>query len=495
MAAAVLAVAGCSGTSAGPKPQASTPGQSPAPSAGRPNIVFVLTDDLSWNLVPYMPHVQAMEAEGSTFAHFSVVDSLCCPSRSAIFTGEYPHDDGVFGNSGADGGYGAFQAHHDASASFALALQKAGYRTGFMGKYLNGYTPSDPVPPGWDEWDVAGWGYREFNYQLNENGTIHAYGNQPKDYLTDVLSAKANSFIDDSAAAHKPFALEVATFAPHSPDVPAPRDAGTFPELRAPRTPAWDRLPTDPPAWLKRFPPLSKLDKSRIDWWFRRRVESVQAVDRMIGQLKATLRKDGVAGNTYFVFSSDNGYHLGEHRMRPGKETAFETDIRVPLMVTGPGVPVGRRDATITSSIDLAPTFDAIAGRPEPAGADGVSMLGLWHGRPAPADWQRAVLVEHHGPVRSRSDPDYQLPLNASPPSYEAVRTASALYVRYDRGGEEYYDVARDPYELHNIVATVPRARLQRMRTLLAALVHCHGHAQCQAAAASPASAGSRSVG
>ena len=143
----------------------------------RPNFVFVLTDDLSWNLVSHMPHVQAMERAGITLSRYYVVDSLCCPSRSAIFTGEYPHDNGVFTNAGSDGGYFAFNQHGDQRKSFAMALHDAGYRTAMMGKYLNQYAPAYPVAPGWDEWDVAGnGGYGEFGYTLNQNGQRVRYG-------------------------------------------------------------------------------------------------------------------------------------------------------------------------------------------------------------------------------------------------------------------------------------------------------------------------------
>ena len=125
-----------------------TAGTGSAAAGPRPNFVFVLTDDLAWNLVSHMPHVQALQQAGTTMSGYYVVDSLCCPSRSAIFTGEYPHDDGVFTNMGKDGGYSAYNNNGDEQKSFALALQQAGYRTGFMGKYLNGYEPTDPVPPG-----------------------------------------------------------------------------------------------------------------------------------------------------------------------------------------------------------------------------------------------------------------------------------------------------------------------------------------------------------
>ncbi|WP_279632445.1 sulfatase-like hydrolase/transferase [Streptomyces bauhiniae] len=193
-----------------------------ATEAKKPNIVFVLTDDLATNLVQYMPHVQELQRDGTSFSNYFVTDSLCCPSRSSILTGKFPHNTGVFTNNGDDGGYGAYNRNGNERDCYGPALQKAGYRTGFMGKYLNGYLPADQhgtdkpyVPPGWDEWDVAGNGYPEFNYDLNENGKVVRYGHDPEDYLTDVVSKKATSFIDSSAAAKKPFVLELATFAPH----------------------------------------------------------------------------------------------------------------------------------------------------------------------------------------------------------------------------------------------------------------------------------------
>ncbi|MFD1049464.1 sulfatase-like hydrolase/transferase, partial [Kibdelosporangium lantanae] len=163
-------------------------------AAGPPNIVFVLTDDLSWNLVQYLPQVQKLQTDGMTFNDYVVTDSLCCPSRSSILTGRFPHDTGVFTNGGNDGGFGYFHGHGEESATFATALQAKGYRTAMMGKYLNGYQPADKlggtqpyVPPGWSEWDVAGNGYPEFDYNLNENHKVVHYGSDPEDYLTEAL--------------------------------------------------------------------------------------------------------------------------------------------------------------------------------------------------------------------------------------------------------------------------------------------------------------------
>jgi arylsulfatase A-like enzyme len=415
-------------------------------------------------------------------SHYYVVDSLCCPSRSAIFTGEYPHNNGVFTNHGRDGGYRAYNDNGNVRRSFAAALRHAGYRTALMGKYLNGYQPNDDPARGYDEWDVAGDGYAEYDYTLNHNGKQEPYGHEPQDYLVDVLAARGQQFIREAATDRQPFMLEVATFAPHRPYTPAQRYAHAMADLTYPRTPAYDTLPSDPPSWLRTRPPLGPAKAALIDTAYRERVRADLAVNDLIARLRKTLTEKGVAGNTYFVFSSDNGYHMGENRLLPGKQTAFDTDIHVPLVVTGPGVPAGRTVDEMASNIDLAPTFESLGGARVGAHVDGISLARLWRGT-RPKDWQQAVLVEHHGPDDHPGDPDRQSAPYGDPPSYEAVRTADALYVRYDNGEHEYYATARDPDERHNIAASGIPARL---RTMLAALQTCQGTAQCQAAARVP---------
>ena len=436
------------------------------------------------NLLRFMPHVQAMQHVGATFSNYFVTDSLCCPSRTATLTGQYAHNNGVFTNTGTDGGYATFQAHNDVTHTFGVALQKVGYRTGFMGKYLNGYLPTDPVPQGWNTWDVAGNGYPEFNYDLNENGAVKHYAHQPVDYLTDVLSGKAQGFIDQATTDHRPFMLEVATFAPHAPSTPAPRDADLFPTLKAPRTAAYDRLPTDPPSWLKGRAPLTLAQQQMINQKFRLRARSVVAVDEMIGRLTEELKAKGLAGNTDIVFSSDNGFHMGEYRLLPGKQTAFDTDIHVPLIISGPDT---RPNSTITelaSNIDLNPTFLQLGkALVDPHQTDGLSLVPLLAGQ-HPASWPTAVLVEHHGPNDSPSDPDRQTKAAADPPSYEAIRTATFTYVTY-RGSKdrEYYDLRHDPAELHNLAGHVSHVTLARLQLEVTALSHCKGQVSCRAAA------------
>ncbi len=475
---AMSALAGCGGSGSGARSARGVV----AGANRRPNIVFVLTDDLAQNLVRYMPHVLQMQHAGETFSHYFVTDSLCCPSRASILTGRFPHNTHVFDNSPPEGGYETFSERGEQRETFALALQRVGYRTALMGKYLNGYKPNAPggarVPPGWNEWDVAGDGYPEYGYHMNSDGRVRAYGYAPRDYLTNVIARKGVSFIERSAASRRPFLLELATFAPHSPYTPARRDYGEFPGLRAPRTPAFNTVGSEEPAWLRDFSPLDPSQVATIDAKFRRRAQAVQAVDRMIGEIEATLAAKGLARDTYIVFSSDNGLHMGEHRLRPGKLTAFDTDIKVPLVVTGPGVPAGRTVNQMSENIDLCPSFEELAGAPVSPSIDGHSLVRLLHGHRAPG-WRRDVLIEHHGRVLDAGDPDLPSEGSGNPPSYEAIRTPRSLYVEYVTGEREYYDLRQDPFELHNLAARLTRGHERRLHRTLERLERCRGAREC----------------
>ncbi|MFF4052906.1 sulfatase [Streptomyces chartreusis] len=450
-------------------------------AAERPNIVFVLTDDMSSNLLQYMPEVRKLQSQGTTFSDYVVSNSLCCPSRSSIFTGRYPHNTGVLSNEGPDGGFTAFHDGGQERDTFATALKAKGYRTAMMGKYLNGYSPGDTVdgqqpyvPPGWSQWDVVGGGYKGYKYDLAHNHSVQSHGDRPKDYLTDVLSKKGNAFVKKSAAANKPFLLEVALFTPHGPSTPAPRDEGAFPGLTAPRSPAFDTLPTDAPPWLARQNRLSPHEKDKIDEKFRKRAQSLQSIDRMIGKLRATLARAGEADNTYFVFSSDNGFHLGEYRLKAGKQTAFDTDVRVPLVIAGPGVAAGRTSDAQVSNIDLAPTFQRIGGAPVSSRVDGHSLLPLLDGG-SNANWRKANLIEHRHARQSPGDPDNNGGESISPPNYDALRTDAYTYVEYGSGAKEYYDLRTDPYQLHNTVRQLSSARRAELHDALIRLKKCDG--------------------
>jgi len=459
---------------AGPEPDAAVP---PDAATSRPNVVFILTDDLSWNLVRYMPNVLRMQKEGMTFSNYFVTDSLCCPSRSSILTGRFPHDTGVFTNGGDDGGYEVFKAKGNETATFATSLSAAGYRTALMGKYLNGYDPLVPaIPPGWTSWAGAGAAYRSFDYDLNENGVVRHYGTAATDYVTDVLGGRGVGFV--AADPLRPFFLEMATFSPHAPYTPAPRDAELFPGLSVPRTPAYGARPgPTAPAWLAAIPALTKKEEKKMDEDFRKRVQAVQAIDRMIENLRDAVKAAGHADDTYFVFSSDNGFHMGEHSLRTGKQTAFDTDIHVPLVVVGPGVPAGTTADAIVQNIDLCATFAEIGGAEPPPKQTGRSLLALLHGKTA--DWRNVALVEHHGAHFDATDPDLPEPDSGDPPTYSALRTRSYVYVEYVGGEVEYHAHATDPDELDNTAAALTTTEKDALHGTLEAMKTCHDVAGC----------------
>ena len=483
-----------------------------ARSPARPNIVFILTDDLSWNLVNsrFAPHLAALQRRGETFTRYFVSDSLCCPSRSSIFTGLFPHDTRVLTNNPPAGGFVKFQARGLDRRTFAVALQGRGYRTSVLGKYLNGYGDPDmtsataPIPPGWSDWHVSNHtGYAEFNYLLNDNGRFDRFGGPtggcgttgtPDNYGVDVLGGDARSFID--GARGSPFAVEIATFAPHAPYTPAPRNACDFPGLTEPRDPSFNANNADPPAWLGKRRPLGPRQIASIDRGYRMRAQAVEAVDELLGDVEARLAADGLDKSTYIVFSSDNGYHMGQHRLVRGKQTAFDTDIRVPLIVAGPGVPHGRVVRQVAQNVDLYPTFVELAGGSPGPRVDGHSLVPLLHPAATAPRWRTVALVEHHGRTDNPSDPDFEGGRRGgNPTSYEAIRISSrrlpgfsrpveAVYVEYRdaRHEVEYYDIRKDPFERRNRAPRLTAGQRTELHRILVRLQHCHGARECWAA-------------
>jgi arylsulfatase A-like enzyme len=261
----------------------------------------------------------------------------------------------------------------------------------------------------------------------------------------------------------------------------------SFPGLIAPRTALFDAPQASPaPAWLSPAP-LTPVEIAGIDRDFRLRAQSVQAVDRMIGELRAQLTALGIAQNTYFVFSSDNGFHMGERRLAPGKQTAWDHDVRVPLVVVGPGVPPGSSVHDLAANVDLRPTFQELAGAPVGSRVEGRSLVPFLRGTP-PAIWRTMTLVEHKGAYTQVADPDFQGARQGKPPSYVALRFPDALYVQFDspRFAPEYYDLTTDPDERFNVFATLPPERQTQLAAQAALMRACSGAASCQTADRGP---------
>jgi arylsulfatase A-like enzyme len=490
--ALLLVAAACSsGGSSGSATGTTQPGH-------RPNILFVLTDDLDLAAISKMPELQStMVREGVSFSNYFVSVSLCCPSRTTTLRGQYAHNTGVQTNGGINGGFETAHRLGLESSTIGTWLQSAGYRTALIGKYLNGYPDTVAktyVPPGWNEFASAAAGnpYSEYNYTLNVNGKLVHYGSAPSDYGTDVYMGKADAFIRSSAQAGKPWFTYLAVYAPHQPATPAPQDVGRFAGAQAPRTPAYNAVDvTGKPQFIRDLPLMTPKVQRRVDALYQRRIESLQAVDRGIARLLDTLKATGQLDDTYVVFTSDNGFHLGQFRMPSGKQTAYEFDTHVPLVVRGPGIPAGRVADQLVGNIDLAPTFAAMAGAATPDFVDGRSFLALAREPSATLPWRDAYLIEHwkeidqpnrDGAPLEPGDLDQSgaaTPVRTSKaaltniPEYHGVRTDRYLYVEYVTGERELYDLKDDPYELHNIVTTADPQLVHQLADEVAALRSC----------------------
>lgn len=476
-------------------------GAAPAVTAAKPNFIVILTDDqdLTLGSLNYMPRTMDLIArQGMTFSNYFVPLSLCCPSRSTILTGLYPHNHKVYTNFPPDGGYERFDERGLEEATLATALHSAGYRTALIGKYLNGYPGDRPatwVPPGWDEWasPVAGSPYAAYRFTLNENGKTVKYGSTAEDYMTDVLAGKATAFVRGAAGSGQPFFLFLATYAPHKPSTPAKRHAGLFPDLKAPRTPSFNEADvSDKPDRIRRLPRLTAAQIETIDALYRKQMRSLQAVDEAVAGLVKALQETGQLSNTYIVFTSDNGFHMGQHRLEPGKYTPYETDIHVPLLVRGPGVPAGSRTDALAVSVDLAPTLAGLAGAKLPIDTDGRSLAPLLQGS-TPEGWRRMVLLEQFAfpPAPPRvsealepADPQDEKAAS-NYPAHVGLRTADFKVVAYETGEREVYDLKEDPDETVNLRDKVGRAWLTRLSQMAKTLGKCAG-ATCRELEARP---------
>ncbi|MBA2714866.1 MAG: sulfatase [Rubrobacteraceae bacterium] len=511
--AAVWALAACF-----PSAQGTTP-EDKKKEAEPPNVVLILTDDLTVNdinadTLKHMPNLKSLLVDqGTTFDNAFVTNSLCCPSRATILRGQYTHSHQILSNDPPQGGFQKFRFLGHEDSTMATWLQEAGYRTALFGKYLNGYSETY-VPPGWDEWRAIVGNY--LSNDLNENGHIVNY-DPATSYDTDVLSDKASDYVTRTAGADppffttdRPFLMYLGTKAPHQPATPAPRDANAYPDLSLPHPSSFDEKDvSDKPGWIRDNPPLSLEQKKYMEELNRKRLQSMLSVDDMIGKLMKSLKQSGELDNTYIFFTSDNGFHLGEHRLGAGKWTAYEEDIRIPLIVRGPSVPEGKTLHHLVLNNDLAPTFADLAGAKTPSFVDGRSLVPLLNDHPTPIeDWRQRFLIESVAERSGVVQPPFinestvaplltgdPLPKNwrrtsaASAQSSEewgrpwlkALRTEDYLYVDYKTGEHELYDLKKDPYELNNEYSTASPELKQRLESQLDALRQCSGE-ECRAA-------------
>jgi N-acetylglucosamine-6-sulfatase len=431
----------------------------PQQQGSRPNIVVVMTDDQTVESLRVMGNVRTLLAnQGVTFDNSFASFPLCCPSRATFLTGQYGHNHRVMGNAPPNGGYDRL----DHSNTLPVWLQRAGYATVHVGKYLNGYgrVRQTEVPTGWIEWygSIDPSTYRFYNYTVNENGRLVSYGATPADYQADVYTRRAVDIIRRHAADPRPLFLSVAYLAPHSggprePDdprnqatpVPAPRHRNLFASQALPMPPSFNEADvSDKPSGIRTRPLIGPARINGIRENYRQRLESLLAVDEGVAEIVRTLEATGQLGRTYILFTADNGFFHGEHRVPAGKTLVYEPSIRVPLIIRGPTIPRGGRRSQLVANIDLAPTI-AAAARVRPGRApDGRSLLPIARDRLLFGG--RDILLET--------------------PTYAAIRTPRWVYVEHANGDRELYDLLRDPRQLTSQHAN---AAFQSTRTELAA--------------------------
>jgi len=460
-AAAALAA---TGTAAATTAAATTAATGAARRSRRPNIVVVMTDDMAATDLQHMPRTRRLVGRrGVRFDRATSSNPMCCPARAAFLTGQESHNSGVLSNGGPRGGYQALSP----GRLLPEWLRSAGYFTAFVGKHLNGYRPdrSGVVERGWTMHDPILKGlYNYRSYLTWNNGRPRRHRGYVTSYITDRSTRIVRAF--DRRRDSRPFFLWAGDVAPHNAfrpgcgcygdPIPQKRDLGTMSGARSVsrRSLAYDQPNgVDKPPFMRELPPL---DRAEVDTTFQRRIESLKAVDRQVGQIMAALREGGELRRTVVVFTSDNGYMLGQHRY-VGKRLPYQPSVRVPLLIRGPGVARGARNDSQVSTTDLTATVLDLAGATPTRQLDGVSFRqGLRDpdARPArtAAIVQTGAAAEREGDTPTPGESDDLLGW-----LHRGYQDSRYSYSHYpSKQGwpafEELYDRTRDPAEVHNVI-------------------------------------------
>ena len=469
-----------------------------------PNIIFLLTDDqdVTAHSLNYMPRLGKIMREGGTeFANYFVPTGLCCPSRSTIVRGQYCHNTKIWDNGDLNtdthlsGGFKKVIAEGLENETVATLLRGAGYETYLIGKYLNGYydPEAEHVPVGWDHW-MGMTNIAYYGPHFSDQGKL--LKTSADTYQTDYISNFSRNWITTRNKS-KPFFLYIAPFAPHAPSLPAKRHEGLFNDSKAPRYPSYnadDTIQVQKPSWIRRMPPLDATQLEDIDEFYRNRLRALQAVDEMLENITNLLESEGIANNTYLFYMGDNGQHLGDFRLPAGKRQAYDTDIRVPFLVRGPGIKGAVNVTEIVMSIDLLPTWVELAGAKMPTTyiPDGKSIISLLHGSMQPQPtvniFRSVALAEMYGGSSTMSErysgmEDFEKN-HFWDNTYQAVRVingsdwaegANWMYAEWCTGETEFYNVSSDPHEIFNLASTTDAALLDNLSALVKVIGSCAG--------------------
>lgn len=419
----------------------------------RPNVVIIVTDDQTPDTLAVMPQTLGLlAAQGTTFTDAVSVFPLCAPSRATLLTARYARRHGVRSNVAPPGGFERLAGID----TLPVLLQRAGYTTAHVGKYVNEYGMRDPVaiPPGYDAWFalIDPSTYRMYDYLVNDGGIVRRFTNGPAAYQTDVLADRAVALIRAMAEAPRPFYLQVAPLAPHQeirpvegvplalPPRAALRHAGLFDSVPLPESPAFNELDvTDKPAGLRARPRLDAGELADITALYRGRLASLRAVDDLVARIVSALDETGELARTLIVFTSDNGMLLGDHRL-VGKLEHYAPSLGIPLIIRGPGFRAGETRSYLVSNVDVATTFATMAGARSIRDADGRRLDAIARRRSCVPP--SAVVLEGHPVLPDGTDPQM---------TQQGIRTARYRYTEHASGERELYDLGRDPFELESV--------------------------------------------